>query len=100
MLPNNATKVHCSNRRKVADAVSEVSFVALTSALMLFTLVSNSFVIYAVRNYPPLMKQLSNYWISSLACTDLLMASFVMPVAIGFNTVGPWAMGSAMCKVI
>ena len=43
--------------------------------------------------------KLSNFWVSSLAVTDILMAAFVMPVATYFNTIGPWAMGGAMCKV-
>ena len=43
--------------------------------------------------------KLSNFWLSSLAVTDILMAAFVMPVATYFNTMGPWAMGGALCKV-
>ena len=33
-------------------SVSEVLFVMFTSTLMVFTLASNIFVIYAVRNHP------------------------------------------------
>ena len=46
----------------------------------------------------PLMK-LSNFWVSSLAVTDILMAAFVMPVATYFNVQGPWELGGAICKV-
>ena len=96
--PFNTSAIKFGLSMVAFNSVSEVLFVMFTSALMVFTLASNTFVIYAVRNHPPLMR-LSNFWVSSLAVTDILMAAFVMPVATYFNTVGPWEMGGAMCKV-
>ena len=96
--PFNTSAIKFGLSMVAFNSVSEVLFVMFASALMVFTLASNPFVIYAVRNHPPLMK-LSNFWVSSLAVTDILMAAFVMPVATYFNTVGPWEMGGAMCKV-
>ena len=43
--------------------------------------------------------KLSNFWVSSLAVTDILMAAFVMPVATYFNVKGPWELGGVICKV-
>ena len=44
--------VTLARKHDVPSSVSEVLFVMFTSTLMVFTLASNIFVIYAVRNHP------------------------------------------------
>ncbi len=75
-----------------------LAFGAFAAVLIVLSVTSNTFVVYAVRHYRPLRKN-SNLWLSSLAVTDILMASAVMPFAAYFNLVGAWKLGAAGCRV-
>ncbi|XP_059098187.1 probable G-protein coupled receptor No18 [Tigriopus californicus] len=65
--------------------------------IIIFTIVSNAFVIYAVTHHNSL-KIIPNYFLVSLSCTDILMATVVMPVALQYNLEGVWHYGVLPCK--
>eukprot|EP00094_Tigriopus_californicus_P011837 TCALIF_11433-PA protein Name:"Similar to Octopamine receptor (Bombyx mori)" AED:0.18 eAED:0.18 QI:0/0.5/0/1/1/1/3/0/312 len=64
--------------------------------LITFSIVPNTFVIFAVNKHKPL-KIIPNYFLVSLSCTDILMATLVMPLALQYNLDGFWAFGSYFC---
>eukprot|EP00095_Tigriopus_kingsejongensis_P011092 maker-scaffold268_size230776-snap-gene-0.4 protein:Tk11092 transcript:maker-scaffold268_size230776-snap-gene-0.4-mRNA-1 annotation:"tyramine receptor" len=71
--------------------------VIVGSFVITFTISSNAFVIYAVTHHNPL-KIIPNYFLVSLSCADILMASVVMPVALQYNLEGVWHYGLFLCK--
>lgn len=75
-----------------------ILLIGYVGILIIFIVLSNSFVIYAVLNFPPL-KIIPNFYLVSLALTDLLMAVAVMPLAVHYNIKGRWTHGLIMCKV-
>ena len=75
------------------------AFGASAAALILFSAVSNALVIHAVRCHRPLRRSSSNLWLASLAATDILMATAVIPFAAYFNLAGAWSLGRSACKV-
>ena len=73
-------------------------FLSIVLPVIVFTLVSNTFVVYTVSTHPTL-KNPSNLFMLSLAVTDLLAAIFVMPIACYYNIVGVWHLKLIGCQV-
>ena len=66
--------------------------------LILLSILGNILVCLAVRTDKALRK-LSNLFLVSLATADLLVAVFVMPLALVNDLSGQWPLGSTGCKV-
>ncbi|RWS06559.1 G-protein coupled receptor-like protein [Dinothrombium tinctorium] len=64
--------------------------------IILFTVISNILVIYAIFTYPTL-KSCQNLLLVSLAIADITNAIFVMPLNVYWNVNGPWPFNSATC---
>lgn len=73
-----------------------ISYVVI---LITFSIASNAWVILAVIKCKPL-KIIPNYYLVSLSCSDILMATLVMPLALHYNLAGVWRHGVIACKVI
>lgn len=78
--------------------IQKLAICTVIVPIIVFIVVSNSLVIYAVFNHGPL-KTYQNYFVASLAVTDLMMGSIVMPLALQYNLNGIWLLGQSMCKV-
>ncbi|KHN72788.1 Tyramine receptor ser-2 [Toxocara canis] len=67
--------------------------------IILMTVIGNSLVVIAVFNYRPL-KKAQNYFLVSLAASDLCVATFVMPLhVVKFLAGGRWLLGMAICQL-
>ena len=81
-----------------ASAITNTFILVYASITILFTILSNAFVVVAVNCHTPL-KLPSNILLSSLACTDLLTATIIMPIACYYGYVGLWKFGLIGCKI-
>ena len=82
--------------RHIATVVTETTIFALA---MTISLLGNLLVCYAVYRNPRLRNP-SNYYIISLALTDILQASCSMPFSVAYLATGEWPFGTAACKFI
>ncbi|EDO29478.1 predicted protein, partial [Nematostella vectensis] len=57
----------------------------------------NLLVVWAVRRKPSL-RTIPNYYIISLAVSDMLMASIGMPLSLVTVIAGKWVFGDALCQ--
>ena len=80
--------------RHIATVVTETTIFGLVAILSFF---GNLLVCYAVYRNPRLRNP-SNYYIISLALTDILLASCAMPFSIAYLATGEWSFGSSTCK--
>ena len=81
--------------RHIAAVVSET---ALFSLVMVLALFGNLLVCYAVYRNPRLRCP-GNYYIISLALTDILQASCTMPLSVVFLATSYWPFGTPVCYV-
>ncbi|CAJ0946879.1 unnamed protein product, partial [Mesorhabditis belari] len=66
--------------------------------IIAMTVIGNTLVVLAVFNYRPL-KKVQNYFLVSLAASDLAVAIFVMPLhVVKFLAGGRWLLGAVMCQ--
>ena len=82
--------------RHIAVVVTETTIFAL---VMIISFLGNLLVCYAVYRNPRLRNP-SNYYIISLALTDILQASFPMPFSVAYFATGEWSFGTAVCAFI
>ena len=61
-------------------------------------ILANAFLIVAIRKHKPLSIP-PNYYLASLAVTDILMGISVLPTAAYYSLNGRWGLGSVACKV-
>ena len=80
--------------RNTATVVFETVIFTLTMILSLF---GNLMVCYAVRRNPRLRSS-SNYYIISLALTDISIALFTMPLSVVLLATGKWPFGTFMSR--
>lgn len=71
---------------------------ALMSAIALISLVGNVLVILAVATNKRL-RTITNYYVASLATSDLCVSLFVLPLSITVETTGRWMFGIIVCEV-
>ena len=82
--------------RSIATVVTETTTFAL---VMIISFLGNLLVCYAVyRNRR--LRNPSNYYIISLALTDVLQASCSMPLAVAYLATGEWSFGMAACSFV
>ena len=79
--------------RNTATVVSET---AILSLVMILSLVGNLLVSFAVYRNPRLRCP-SNYYIISLAVSDILQALCTMPLSVAFLATGGWPFGTSLC---
>ena len=79
--------------RNMATVVSET---AILSLVMILSLAGNLLVCFAVYKNPRLRCP-SNYYIISLALSDILQALCTMPLSILYLAVGRWPFGTSLC---
>ena len=79
--------------RNTATVVSET---AILSLVMILSLAGNLLVCFAVYKNPRLRCP-SNYYIISLAMSDILQALCTMPLSIVYLASGSWPFGTSLC---
>jgi len=84
------------DQRQTATVVLETVIVSLVMLLSLFGNLLVCFVVY--RN--PRLRQPSNYYIISLALSNLLQGLFTMPLSVGMLATGDWRYGTSACHFI
>ena len=82
--------------RHIATVVTETTIFAL---VMTISFLGNLLVCYAVYRNPRLRNP-GNYYIISLALTDILQASCSMPFSVAYLATGEWSFGTAACEFI
>ena len=93
---NKANPESVLQDRSIATVVTETTTFAL---VMIISFLGNLLVCYAVyRN--PRMHSPSNYYIISLALTDILQASCSMPFSVAYLATGEWSFGTAACEFV
>lgn len=81
--------------RNTATVVSET---AIFSVVMILSLVGNLLVCFAVYRNPRLRCP-SNYYIISLAMSDILQALCTMPLSVAFLASSRWPFGTSLCYI-
>lgn len=66
--------------------------------IMVFTIVGNIMVIYAIFNYRPL-HNVQNMFMVSLAVADIAVAVLVMPFNLAYNLLDRWIFGLHLCEM-
>ncbi|XP_067051972.1 histamine H2 receptor-like [Acropora muricata] len=95
-MASENSKVNPENieeERHIATVVTETTIFAL---VMIISFLGNLLVCYAVYRNPRLCNP-SNYYIISLALTDILQASCSMPFSVAYLATGEWSFGTAAC---
>ena len=82
--------------RHIAAVITET---AIFSLVMILSLLGNLLVCYATHRNPRLRCP-SNYYIISLALTDILQACCSMPLSVAFLVSGEWSFGTATCDFV
>ena len=80
--------------RHIVTVVTETTIFGLVAIL---SFLGNLLVCYAVYRNPRLRSP-SNYYIISLALTDILLASCAMPFSVAYLATGEWSFGTSACE--
>lgn len=67
--------------------------------MIVVTVVGNLFVIAAVYYERPLRKMTCNYYIVSLAVSDLVLGALIVPFSALYEVTGEWVFGDIWCTV-
>ena len=67
--------------------------------LTIITVVGNILVLGAISCNKRLMQGVTNCFVSSLACADLLIGGLIMPLYASLIFIGYWSAGSTMCEI-
>ncbi|XP_076372027.1 putative G-protein coupled receptor No18 [Tachypleus tridentatus] len=78
-------------------SVSQVTVIGALSVLIFLTLVGNTLVIAAVATTRQ-MRTVTNYFVVSLAVTDLLVGLLVLPLAVIQEVHHSWPLGRVVCE--
>ena len=82
--------------RHIATVVTETTIFGLVTIV---SFLGNLLVCYAVYRNPRLRNP-SNYYIISLALTDILQASCSMPFSVAYLATGKWSFGTSACEFV
>ena len=89
-------KIHLWEQFQTRNTATVVSETAAISLVMIFSLVGNILVCLAVYRNPTLRRP-SNYYIISLALSDIFQALCTMSFSIGLTATSDWPFGSFTC---
>ena len=82
--------------RRIATVVTETTIFGLVTIV---SFLGNLLVCCAVYRNPRLRNP-SNYYIISLALTDILQASCAMPFSVAYLATGEWSFGTSACEFV
>uniref|UniRef100_UPI0035902E12 beta-1 adrenergic receptor-like n=1 Tax=Myxine glutinosa TaxID=7769 RepID=UPI0035902E12 len=90
-----------NNRTNVDDSLRriKIAFGTFFIFLAIITVAGNILVIGAISSNKRLMQGVTNWFLSSLACADLLIGAVIMPLYASLLITGYWSAGSTMCAV-
>uniref|UniRef100_A0A914VFD1 G-protein coupled receptors family 1 profile domain-containing protein n=1 Tax=Plectus sambesii TaxID=2011161 RepID=A0A914VFD1_9BILA len=96
----NASRNDDELEQLTVRTTAELVLGTLTYIVIIFMTISgNILVVMAVMNYRPL-KKVQNYFLVSLAASDLCVATLVMPLhVVKFLAGGRWLLGVAVCQM-
>ena len=96
---SNNSAANSSNAIQTFSEAFRVGTATFTIVLALCTIFGNVLVIVAFSSYAR-MRTVTNYFVVSLACTDLCVAIFSMPVWVAYLITGPlWVLGIMLSRV-
>ena len=91
--------MNITNPRQTFPVAFHVGAATFTAILVLGTIFGNVLVIAAFSLYSR-MRSVTNYFVVSLACSDLCVALFSMPVWTAYLLTGPvWVLGETLSRV-
>jgi 5-hydroxytryptamine receptor 1 len=84
---------------QLGDSINKGIIIAfILGAIMIFTIVGNILVIWAIFTYRPL-HNVQNMFMVSLAVSDIAVAVLVMPFNVAYNLLGKWIFGLHVCEM-
>ena len=84
---------------QLGDFVDKGILIAIIlGTIMIFTIVGNILVIWAIFTYRPL-HNVQNMFLVSLAVSDIAVAVLVMPFNVAYNLLGKWIFGLHLCEM-
>ncbi|XP_070558408.1 histamine H1 receptor-like [Ptychodera flava] len=95
--------VNASGDDEIIDAFdgeisSDIPIGIVLSLMSLMTTIGNAMVLHAVKTEKRL-QTVSNYFILSLACADMLIGMIVMPLSCAYILSHHWPLGLAVCQI-
>uniref|UniRef100_UPI00358DDF2D beta-1 adrenergic receptor-like n=1 Tax=Myxine glutinosa TaxID=7769 RepID=UPI00358DDF2D len=90
---NNTTNVDDSLQR--INIALGIFFIFLA----IITVPGNILVLRAISSNKRLMQGVTNRFVSSLACADLLIGAVIMPLHASLLIIGSWSAGSTICEM-
>lgn len=96
-LPEESLFVSGSPRR-VLGTVGMVTIILLTGSVSLLTVLGNVLVLLSIKVNRNL-RTINNYFLFSLACSDLIVGVFSMNLYIVYVVKGYWPLGPQMCDL-
>jgi len=97
-LLTSSTNKSCINNVFAHHSINIVWHYLLLVAVILFTIIGNAMVIMVVIKNKSLQST-TNYFLTSLAVADLLVAALVMPIQVLSETMGYFPFGFLMCNI-
>lgn len=94
----NATYLSSFGVDIAVPEVEAIFTVLLLFSIIIFTIVGNTLVILSVFSYKPL-RTVQNFFIVSLAVSDLMVAILVLPLKVAYSILGKWLFGIGVCKM-
>ncbi|TRY87208.1 hypothetical protein DNTS_031734 [Danionella cerebrum] len=91
-------KSHLSSRRLELGMVGMVLVILISSSISLLTILGNLLVLLSIKVNRNL-RTINNYFLFSLACSDLIVGVFSMNLYIVYVVKGYWPLGPQMCDL-
>lgn len=96
---SNSSETNSTNAPQTFSDGFRAGTATFTIILILGTVFGNILVIVAFSHYERI-RTVTNYFLVSLACTDLCVALFSMPVWVAYLLTGPaWVLGTGLSRV-
>ena len=96
---SNSSGTNSTNSLQTFSYGFRAGTATFTIILILGTIFGNTLVIVAFSHYERI-RTVTNYFLVSLACTDLCVALFSMPVWVAYLLTGPaWVLGAGLSRV-
>jgi hypothetical protein len=97
--PNNVTTTNTTLDIDMKYATWQISLIAIVLGIViLFIVLGNALVILAIA-VDRTLSHVQNYFIGSLAVSDLLLGLLVMPLSLTYELTGHWFFGDIVCDL-